>query len=73
MSFDKYDGVFDYEELEINIEAGNNTKDPDIDLRPGKLCNYKCLSCNTVWLYEIEKEVLANNPRRRMVLGYYYN
>lgn len=58
---DKYDGVFDYEELEINIPAGNRYERPlDIDLRPGKLCNYKCRSCNTVWSSEIEKEVLAN-------------
>ena len=57
---DKYDGVFDYEELEINIPAGNRYERPlDIDLRPGKLCNYKCRSCNTVWSSDIEKEVLA--------------
>ena len=42
--FDKYDGVFDYEELEINIEAGNKYERPLILICVrGKLCNYKCL------------------------------
>lgn len=32
----------------------------DIDLRPGKLCNLKCRSCNSIWSDKIEKEVLDN-------------
>lgn len=32
----------------------------DIDLRPTKLCNLKCRSCNSIWSDKIEKEVLEH-------------
>lgn len=35
-------------------------KPVDIDLRPSKLCNLKCRSCNSLWSNQIEQEVLAN-------------
>lgn len=57
----KYKDQLDFDELELNVEQGNRFNKPlDIDLRPGKLCNLKCRSCNTVWSDKIEKEVLAN-------------
>lgn len=57
----RYENKLDFEELELNTVTGNKHNKPlDIDLRPGKLCNLKCRSCNTVWSDKIEKEVLAN-------------
>ena len=57
----RYENKLDFEELELDIVNGNKHNKPlDIDLRPGKLCNLKCRSCNTVWSDKIEKEVLAN-------------
>jgi hypothetical protein len=35
-------------------------KPVDFDLRPSKLCNLKCRSCNSLWSSEIEKEVLKH-------------
>ena len=58
---ERYKHEFDYEQLELDTVTGNkHNKALDIDLRPGKLCNLKCRSCNTVWSDKIEKEVLAN-------------
>ena len=58
---DRYKHDFDYDELGLDTVTGNKyNKALDIDLRPGKLCNLKCRSCNTVWSDKIEKEVLAN-------------
>lgn len=57
----KFHNELNYDELNLNAETGNKYEFPiDIDLRPGKLCNLKCRSCNTVWSNQIEKEVLAN-------------
>tara|TARA_B100000085_G_scaffold218312_1_gene202934 strand:+ start:1089 stop:2501 length:1413 start_codon:yes stop_codon:yes gene_type:complete len=50
-----------YDNLGLDIVHGNKWKKPiDIDLRPSKLCNLKCRSCNSTWSTEIEKEVLNN-------------
>lgn len=58
---ERYKDELDYEDLLLNVDTGNKyNKALDIDLRPGKLCNLKCRSCNTVWSDKIEKEVLAN-------------
>jgi hypothetical protein len=58
---DRYRNEFDYDTLGLDIVKGNKyNKALDIDLRPGKLCNLKCRSCNTVWSDKIEKEVLDN-------------
>lgn len=59
----KYAAEFeDLESFEWDVELGTkNFKKPiDIDLRPSKLCNLKCRSCNSLWSSEIEKEVLAH-------------
>jgi hypothetical protein len=49
-------------EIEWCIEHGSLTfrKPVDVDLRPSKLCNLKCRSCNSLWSNKIEEEVLAN-------------
>lgn len=49
-------------EVEWCIDHGtlNFKKAVDIDLRPSKLCNLKCRSCNSLWSNKIEEEVLAN-------------
>lgn len=58
---ERYKDELDYDDLLVNVDTGNKyNKALDIDLRPGKLCNLKCRSCNTVWSDKIEKEVLAN-------------
>mgnify|MGYP001223723205 CR=1 FL=1 len=45
------------------VEGTLEYKKPvDIDLRPSKLCNLKCRSCNSLWSNQIEQEVL-NNPQ----------
>lgn len=51
-----------FEEIEWCIEHGtvDFQKPVDLDVRPSKLCNLKCRSCNSLWSTEIEKEVLAN-------------
>ncbi len=49
---------------EVNWDITHGTlefqKPVDIDLRPSKMCNLKCRSCNSLWSDKIEQEVLAN-------------
>lgn len=49
---------------EVNWDVTQGTlefqKPVDIDLRPSKMCNLKCRSCNSLWSDKIEQEVLAN-------------
>lgn len=58
----KYKETFGH--LNFNWSVKNGTeefkKPIDVDLRPSKLCNLKCRSCNSIWSDKIEKEVLAN-------------
>ena len=58
----RYEREFGTNEIEWCVEHGtlNFKKAVDIDLRPSKLCNLKCRSCNSLWSSEIENEVLDN-------------
>ena len=58
----KYDDEFGHIDFDWDIKYGTKEyKRPvDIDLRPSKLCNLKCRSCNSNWSNKIEKEVLEN-------------
>lgn len=53
-----------YEHLDVTYDVVHGTleykKPIDIDLRPSKLCNLKCRSCNSIWSDKIEKEVLEH-------------
>lgn len=51
-----------FTDIHWDIEKGTLEfeKPVDIDLRPSKLCNLKCRSCNSLWSNQIEQEVLAN-------------
>jgi len=52
----------DFENIQWSAKHGTEEfkKPIDIDLRPSKLCNLKCRSCNSLWSNQIEQEVLDN-------------
>lgn len=61
---ERYSSMYGDKFTEFTWDVDKGTKEfqkpIDIDIRPSKLCNLKCRSCNSIWSNEIEKEVIAN-------------
>jgi hypothetical protein len=54
----KHKNINSWNDFGFNVVTGNKYNAIfDLDLRPSKLCNLKCRSCNSIWSTEIEKEV----------------